>query len=52
MDVEFVKTPHEERQAIAREIDDQKRKENPDFKGAFHEKKERIPLKTRKKGKR
>ncbi|HTI57810.1 DEAD/DEAH box helicase [Mucilaginibacter sp.] len=32
-------TPYEERQAQAREIDDQKRKENPDFKGAFHEKK-------------
>lgn len=29
----------EEKQAIAREIDNQKRKENPDFKGAFHEKK-------------
>lgn len=32
-------TPYEERQAIARAIDDQKRKEDPDFKGAFHEKK-------------
>lgn len=32
-------TPYEERQAIAREIDLQKRRENPDFKGAFHEKK-------------
>ncbi|WP_316821441.1 DEAD/DEAH box helicase [Pedobacter gandavensis] len=32
-------TPFEERQAIARAIDDQKRKEDPDFKGAFHEKK-------------
>ncbi|MBC7915235.1 MAG: DEAD/DEAH box helicase [Pyrinomonadaceae bacterium] len=32
-------TPYEERQSIAREIDNQKRKENPDFKGAFHEKK-------------
>lgn len=32
-------TPYAERQAIAREIDAQKRKENPDFKGAFHEKK-------------
>jgi len=32
-------TPFIERQAIAREIDMQKRKENPDFKGAFHEKK-------------
>ncbi|MDR6784793.1 ATP-dependent RNA helicase RhlE [Pedobacter africanus] len=32
-------TPYEERQAINRAIDDQKRKEDPDFKGAFHEKK-------------
>lgn len=32
-------TPYEERQAIAREIDMQKRKDNPEFKGAFHEKK-------------
>lgn len=32
-------TPYEERQHIAREIDNQKRKEDPDFKGAFHEKK-------------
>lgn len=32
-------TPYEERQAIAKEIDNQKRKDNPDFKGAFHEKK-------------
>ena len=33
------KTPFEERQAIAREIDNQKKKDNPDYKGAFHEKK-------------
>ncbi len=33
------KTPFDEKQAIAREIDNQKKKENPDFKGAFHEKK-------------
>lgn len=32
-------TPYEERQQIAKEIDLQKRKEDPDFKGAFHEKK-------------
>ena len=37
----FVETTgFEERQAIAREIDAQKRKENPAFKGAFHEKKQ------------
>lgn len=33
------KTGFDEKQGIAREIDNQKRKENPDFKGAFHEKK-------------
>lgn len=32
-------TPYPERQAIAREIDTQRRKEDPEFKGAFHEKK-------------
>ena len=50
MEVEFVKTPFEERQDILREIDDQKRKEDPDFKGAFHERKDRA-LKTKKKKK-
>jgi len=38
-EVKIYETPFEERQAIAREIDAQKRKENPEFKGAFHEKK-------------
>ncbi len=33
------KTEFKEGQDIAREIDNQKRKEDPDFKGAFHEKK-------------
>ena len=32
-------TGYDERQAIAKEIDLQKRKEDPEFKGAFHEKK-------------
>ena len=32
-------TLYDERQAIAKEIDLQKRKENPEFQGAFHEKK-------------
>jgi ATP-dependent RNA helicase RhlE len=36
--VEITETSFEEAQAMAREIDRQKRKENPDFKGAFHEK--------------
>lgn len=32
-------TPFEEKQEYAKEIDNQKKKENPEFKGAFHEKK-------------
>ncbi|MDN5205088.1 DEAD/DEAH box helicase [Fulvivirgaceae bacterium BMA10] len=38
-DLEIEKTEFRERQEIAREIDAFRRKENPDFKGAFHEKK-------------
>ncbi|MBW3468988.1 DEAD/DEAH box helicase [Arthrospiribacter ruber] len=34
-------TPFEESQLYAREIDNQKKKENPDFKGGFHEKRAR-----------
>ncbi len=34
-------TPYEERQAINKEIDLQKRRDDPEFKGAFHEKKSR-----------
>jgi len=37
--VEIAKTSFEEKQEMAREIDHQKRREDPDFKGAFHEKK-------------
>ena len=37
--IDISKTDFNERQEIAREIDRQKRLENPDFKGAFHEKK-------------
>jgi len=46
-------TPYEERQHIAKEIDMQKRKEDPDFKGAFHEKKHAaaIEKKAREKAK-
>lgn len=40
-EVVIAKTPFEESQAYAREIDNQKRKDNPDFKGGFHEKKAR-----------
>jgi ATP-dependent RNA helicase RhlE len=38
-DVFVEETPYEERQDQAREIDMQKRKDDPEFKGAFHEKK-------------
>lgn len=41
-DLEISETSFEEQQEIAREIDNQKKKENPDFKGAFHEKKKAI----------
>ena len=34
-------TPFEEKQDMDREIDQQKRRENPEFKGAFHEKKKK-----------
>jgi ATP-dependent RNA helicase RhlE len=37
-EVQIEKTSFEESQAMKRELDLQKRKENPDFKGAFHEK--------------
>jgi ATP-dependent RNA helicase RhlE len=38
-------TPYEERQDQAREIDLQKRKQDPDFKGAFHDKKSLAQVK-------
>jgi ATP-dependent RNA helicase RhlE len=59
--VTIEKTPFEEKQLIAREIDLIKRKENPDFKGAFHEKKRNFDKprkfslpkgKTKRKGRR
>ncbi|GAB2572565.1 DEAD/DEAH box helicase [Spirosoma areae] len=37
--VEVTETPVDEQQAMLREIDDQRRKEDPTFLGAFHEKK-------------
>ena len=37
--VEITETPYEENQLMLREIDMQRRKEDPEFKGAFHEKK-------------
>lgn len=38
-ELEIAKTPVDERQMMLREIDNQKRKEDPTFLGAFHEKK-------------
>ncbi|WMJ72787.1 DEAD/DEAH box helicase [Cytophagaceae bacterium ABcell3] len=38
-EVSIEKTPFDEAQEMAREIDAVKRRDNPDFKGAFHEKK-------------
>ncbi|MGB3464636.1 MAG: ATP-dependent helicase, partial [Cyclobacteriaceae bacterium] len=37
--VKIAEATRDETQLIAREIDDQRRKEDPTFKGAFHEKK-------------
>ncbi len=39
--VQLTETPFEEQQAMLKEIDNQRKKEDPDFKGAFHEKKKR-----------
>ena len=38
-EIEIAKTSFEEAQEMARDIDQQKRREDPDFKGAFHNKK-------------
>lgn len=38
-EVKMEETPYEEKQQMAREIDEQRRKENPEYKGAFHQKK-------------
>ena len=43
--VEITKTPFVEDQEMEREIDHQKRLVNPDFKGAFHEKKKSFHTK-------
>ncbi|MCH7401257.1 DEAD/DEAH box helicase [Belliella kenyensis] len=40
-EVSVTNTPFIEKQGYEREIDNQKRKDNPDFKGGFHEKKAR-----------
>jgi ATP-dependent RNA helicase RhlE len=40
-EIEIMSTPFDERQSQLREIDEQKRRADPTFKGAFHEKKKR-----------
>lgn len=47
LEVFIEKTPFEEKQDMLREIDNQKRRENPDFKGAFHDKKFEIEQKAK-----
>lgn len=39
--IEIEKTSFEEAQQMARDVDQQKRRDDPDFKGAFHEKRDR-----------
>src|SRR5690606_11186173 len=41
-EVEISETPRDEAQEMAREIDKQKRKEDPTFQGAFHERKRKA----------
>lgn len=45
-------TPFDEQQLMAREIDKQRKKEDPDFKGAFHLKKKKLTRYASKKRKR
>lgn len=41
-DLDIAKTSFEEAQAMAREMDEQKKKDDPAFRGAFHDKKEKF----------
>jgi ATP-dependent RNA helicase RhlE len=51
-EIEITETPFFENQEMEREIDAQKHKEDPDYKGAFHEKKSYIAKIKNKKSKR
>ncbi|GAB3246371.1 DEAD/DEAH box helicase [Larkinella harenae] len=42
-EISIVETPFDEQQTYLREIDDQRKKEDPTFRGAFHEKKNAPP---------
>lgn len=46
-EMEVSETPREEQQAMDREIDHQRRMEDPDFQGAFHDKKRKKQRKRR-----
>lgn len=48
-DIEITATPRDEQQQIEMDIDLFKRRENPDFKGAFHEKKKKFETRGKKK---
>lgn len=50
LDVEIAPTPFDENQAMLLEIDNQRKKEDPTFKGAFHEKKHPRPIVKKKTG--
>ncbi|MBC3540402.1 DEAD/DEAH box helicase [Rufibacter sediminis] len=49
-EVRVYETPFEEQQVIDRELDNQRRRDDPDFKGAFHEKKARPQYENKGKG--
>lgn len=50
--VEITETPFEENQNMEREIDEQRRKDDPTFQGAFHEKKNYVQKKNEKQRKK
>lgn len=50
--IKIEETPKEERLTMEREIDYQKRKEDPNYKGAFHEKKSKLSSKKQKRSSR
>ncbi len=50
-EIQIFPTPYEEQQSMLKEIDLQKKRENPDYQGAFHEKKEVLARKKAKKSK-
>lgn len=50
-EIKEVKTGFTEQQEMLREIDNQRKKEDPTFKGAFHEKKRKFPPRKPQKGK-